>query len=158
MASSARLIRTLNAAVHASATHGRGSVAQRMSRFHASARSQFSRIEYTELKPFTQHPTLDRIIIDVREVNEVQQGSIPSAVNLPLSALPRAMEAHPDAFRNEYGFERPGKRQEVIVYCRSGKRSTSAAEHLENLGYKNIKNYTGSWLDWTQKEQGAKDA
>jgi len=71
----------------------------------------------------------------VREVNEVQQGSIPSAVNLPLSVLPQAMEQHSDTFRNQYGFERPGRRQEVIVYCRSGKRSTSAAEHLEKLGY-----------------------
>ncbi|KAF8338298.1 putative endoplasmic reticulum protein [Cantharellus anzutake] len=150
---SVQVLRTLNAAgVRASAS------SLRVSQLHSSPPSRFTVVSYAELKPLTQQPTLDRILIDVREVNEVQQGSIPSAVNLPLSVLPQAMEQHPDAFRNQHGFQRPEKGQEVILYCRSGARSTTAAEHLEKIGYKNVKNYTGSWLDWTAKEQGTKNA
>jgi len=111
-------------------------------------------VTYEQLKPLTEQPSLARTLIDVREVAEVEQGSIPSAVNLPLSVLPQALEQSPDSFRNTYGFERPEKDREIIFYCRSGKRSTTASEHAQRLGWTNVKNYTGSWLDWVEKEQG----
>lgn len=79
--------------------------------------------------------TQDRVLIDVREVHEVEQGSIPSSVNVPLSVLPQAFEQTPDAFRKTYGFDRPEKHQEVIVYCRSGKRSATAADIIWHKGY-----------------------
>ncbi|KAF9507431.1 hypothetical protein BS47DRAFT_1488836 [Hydnum rufescens UP504] len=90
-------------------------------------------VTYEQLKPLTEQPSLTRALIDVREV---------------------ALEQSPDSFRNTYGFERPEKDQEIIFYCRSGKRSTTASEHAQRLGWTNVKNYTGSWLDWVEKEQG----
>lgn len=68
-------------------------------------------------------------------MDEVQQGSIPSAVNVPLSVLSKALEQTPDAFRNIYGFEKPEKNQEVVFYCRSGKRSTTASELAMEKGW-----------------------
>ena len=38
-------------------------------------------------------------MIDVREPDEVVQGSIPSAVNLPLSVLPNALHLPPEEFK-----------------------------------------------------------
>ncbi|KAF8315159.1 Rhodanese-like protein [Clavulina sp. PMI_390] len=111
-------------------------------------------VTYEQVKPWTEQPSLDRVIVDVREVHEVEQGSIPSAVNVPLSVLPQALDMHPDTFRNTYGFEMPSKSQEVVFYCRSGKRSTTASELATSKGWTGIKNYTGSWLDWVEKEQG----
>lgn len=74
-------------------------------------------------------------MIDVREPDEVVQGSIPSAVNLPLSVLPNALHLPPEEFKEKFGFEKPRQDQELTFYCRSGKRSTTAADVAKRNGY-----------------------
>ncbi|KAJ7357130.1 endoplasmic reticulum protein [Mycena albidolilacea] len=116
-------------------------------------------ITYEELLPKTQSPSADSYLIDVREPDEVIQGMIPSAVNLPLSILSTSLQLQPETFKAQYGFEKPKKTQEVTFYCRSGKRSTTASDAAKRNGYTNILNYTGSWLEWVEKggeKQGAK--
>ncbi|CDO72433.1 hypothetical protein BN946_scf184977.g133 [Trametes cinnabarina] len=109
-------------------------------------------ITYEELKPKTLQPSPDKYLIDVREPDEVVQGSIPSAVNLPLSVLSNALQLPPAEFKEKFGFEKPRPNQEVIFYCRSGKRSTTAADVAKRNGYTNILNYKGSWLEWIERE------
>jgi thiosulfate/3-mercaptopyruvate sulfurtransferase len=51
-----------------------------------------------------------------------------------------------------YDFEREGitKDKEIIFYCQSGTRSALCTFVLvELLGYKNVKNYDGSWIEWS---------
>jgi rhodanese-related sulfurtransferase len=43
------------------------------------------------------------------------------------------------------------KDDEVIVYCRSGARSTQACLMLESMGFKNVVNLKGGMLDWKSK-------
>lgn len=109
-------------------------------------------LTYEELKPRTNSPTTDTYLIDVREPDEVIQGMIPSAVNLPLSVMANAFHLHHMVFKEKYGFEKPTNDQELIFYCRSGKRSTSASDIAKRNGYKKILNYKGSWLDWVERE------
>ncbi|KAI1797681.1 Rhodanese-like protein [Ganoderma leucocontextum] len=109
-------------------------------------------ITYEELKPKTIQPSPDKYLIDVREPDEVLQGSIPSAVNLPLSQLPTAFHLPPAEFKAKFGFEKPRPNQEVTFYCRSGARSTTASDVAKRNGYTNILNYKGSWLEWTERE------
>ncbi|KAI0735396.1 Rhodanese-like protein [Earliella scabrosa] len=109
-------------------------------------------ITYEELKPKTVQPSPDKYLIDVREPNEVLQGSIPSAVNLPLSVLPNALHLPAAEFKEKFGFEKPRPDQEVTFYCRSGVRSTTASDVAKRNGYTNILNYKGSWLEWTERE------
>ncbi|KAJ3552431.1 hypothetical protein NM688_g4155 [Phlebia brevispora] len=111
-------------------------------------------ITYEQLKPRTLQPTPDAYLIDVREKDEVMQGSIPSAVNLPLSELSHSFSLKDAEFERTYGFPKPKPDQELIFYCRSGKRSTSACDVAKRNGYKNLLNYKGSWLDWTEQERG----
>lgn len=73
--------------------------------------------------------------MDVREPDEVIQGMIPSAVNIPLSVLAPSLLLKPEDFVQKFGFNKPGKAQEVIFYCRSGKRSTSASDVAKRNGY-----------------------
>ncbi|KAF5382980.1 hypothetical protein D9757_006317 [Collybiopsis confluens] len=109
-------------------------------------------ISYEGLKPKTESPTPNSWLIDVREPDEVMQGMIPSAVNIPLTVLPESLHALPEQFREKFGFEQPGRDQEVTFYCRSGVRSTSACDIAKRNGYTNILNYKGSWLDWSDRE------
>ncbi|RXW24737.1 hypothetical protein EST38_g1122 [Candolleomyces aberdarensis] len=109
-------------------------------------------ISYEELLPKTQSPTPDTFLIDVREPDEVVLGMIPSAVNVPLSILPESLHLNAEPFKEKFNFDKPRHDQEVIFYCRSGKRSTTASDVAKRNGYKNILNYTGSWLEWTEKQ------
>ena len=43
------------------------------------------------------------------------------------------------------------KEEEVIVHCRSGKRSVTACLFLETLGFKKTVNLLGGVLDWQAK-------
>lgn len=77
----------------------------------------------------------DAYLIDVREPDEVVQGMIPSAVNIPLSVLASSLQLSRDGFRQKFGFEKPKTGQEVTFYCRSGKRSSSACDIAKRNGY-----------------------
>ncbi|KAJ3790308.1 endoplasmic reticulum protein [Lentinula aff. detonsa] len=112
-------------------------------------------IRYDELKPKTKSPAPNSWLIDVREPDEVMQGMIPSAVNIPLTILPESLNASPATFREKFGFEKPERNQEVTFYCRSGKRSSSASDIAKRNGYTHILNYEGSWLDWVEREAKA---
>lgn len=97
---------------------------------------------------------------DVREPDEVALGSIPSAVSLPLSVLKSHLSTNfsEGEFRKEHAFPKPLKDQKIIFFCRSGKRSASACQFAQEEGYKNVRNYEGSWLDWTRREKEAEQS
>jgi rhodanese-related sulfurtransferase len=43
------------------------------------------------------------------------------------------------------------KEEEVIVYCRSGKRSVIACLTLDQMGFVNTANVVGGILEWQEK-------
>ena len=73
------------------------------------------------------------IIIDVREISEFERGHIKGAINIPLSELRERTDEIPK--------DRP-----VYLHCRTGQRSYNATLALQNLGFHNIVNITGSFL------------
>jgi rhodanese-related sulfurtransferase len=76
------------------------------------------------------------IILDVREQSEYDSGHIPGAVLLPSGSVSAmAAEALPD------------KDQKILVYCRSGNRSATAANTLVGLGYTQVYDF-GGIIDW----------
>ena len=76
------------------------------------------------------------IILDVRRPDEYAEGHIPGAINVPNENIGSAEIA-----------ELPDKSQQILVYCRSGRRSKEAAEKLVKLEYTNIVEF-GGILDW----------
>ena len=78
----------------------------------------------------------DFIILDVREQDEYDSGHIPGAILIPYTEIENmAVKTLPD------------KDKQILVYCRSGRRSKIAAETLSKLGYANVKEF-GGIIDW----------
>ena len=74
-------------------------------------------------------------LIDVREVGEVEAGSIPGIVNIPLGLL-------------EFRLHELDKNEHYYMICRSGGRSGQATAFSESQGF-DVTNMTGGMLDWT---------
>jgi rhodanese-related sulfurtransferase len=72
-------------------------------------------------------------LIDVREPKEVAAGTIDGAKNIPLGQLPDRL--------SELASDR-----RVVVLCRSGGRSTKAAEFLTASGFSDVVNLEGGML------------
>jgi len=79
-------------------------------------------------------------IIDVREPEEYAEFNIGARL-IPLG---RVLAMQVDELEDY-------KDEEIIVHCRSGKRSAQACLFLETMGYSNCRNLTGGILAWQDK-------
>ena len=78
----------------------------------------------------------DIVILDVREKDEFNEGHIKDALLLPYGEIKeKAQSLLKD------------KDKLILVYCRSGRRATTAIKYLIELGYTNTKNF-GGILSW----------
>ncbi len=79
-------------------------------------------------------------VIDVREPDEYAEANI-GAMQIPLGKIMGMQLEDIDELKEE----------EVIVHCRSGKRSMQACMVLEQVGFTNMVNVTGGILAWQEK-------
>lgn len=93
------------------------------------------------------------LLIDVREPLELKEsGTLPGSINIPLSQVENALKStSPEEFLKTYERPKPAQNFALVFSCRSGKRSTTAAQTAIKLGYTNVQNYTGGWLNWEEK-------
>lgn len=75
------------------------------------------------------------VLVDVREQAEWDEAHIPGALFLPLSQL-------------ETRFAELPKDKTLVLQCRSGKRSMSAATFLEQNDYTDLINLEGGIMAW----------
>lgn len=78
----------------------------------------------------------DNVILDVREQYEYDEGHIWGAILIPYTEIEKEAEK-----------VLPDKDKQILVYCRSGRRSKIASESLSELGYTNVKEF-GGIIDW----------
>lgn len=52
-------------------------------------------------------------------------------------------------FQEMFGTKKPNLDSKIIFYCQIGKRSDRAGQMAINLGFKNVKNYLGSWAEYS---------
>lgn len=99
----------------------------------------------------------NKVLIDVREPSELQEtGVIPGSINIPLGEVESALKLPPKEFHSKFGRTKPDSSTEIIFSCKMGKRSADAQEIASKLGFTNIKNYTGGWLDWEEHIKAGK--
>ncbi|MDP5239294.1 rhodanese-like domain-containing protein [Uliginosibacterium sp. 31-16] len=70
------------------------------------------------------------VLIDVRTPEEFAAGHLEGALNIDHQVISQRI-----------GMAGVSKDDEVILYCRSGRRSALALESLKGLGYKKLQNY-----------------
>ena len=77
------------------------------------------------------------VLVDVRQPDEYVQGHIPGAVLIPLAEIPKRLDELPVD-------------KDVVVYCRSGKRSKAAALFISSRPYVagTVFNMSGGILAW----------
>lgn len=85
----------------------------------------------------------DKLLVDLREAAETEQGVIPGAVHAPRGML--EFHADPTSPYHLDGFE-PDRR--VILYCASGGRSAMAVKTLQELGYRDVAHLDGGFKGW----------
>ncbi|MBQ9941163.1 MAG: rhodanese-like domain-containing protein [Clostridia bacterium] len=76
------------------------------------------------------------IVLDTREQDEFDSGHIPGAILIPYTEIDKKAEQMI-----------PDKNAQILVYCRSGRRSKIASESLVKLGYTDVKEF-GGIIDW----------
>lgn len=67
------------------------------------------------------------VLIDVRSSIEYNQEHLNDAINISVEVIADEIEE-----------EAPDKDTKIIVYCRSGQRSATAAQTLVDMGYTNV--------------------
>jgi adenylyltransferase/sulfurtransferase len=78
----------------------------------------------------------DLDLIDVREPGEWEVAHLPHARLIPLGTLAASLATLDSA-------------REIVVMCRSGQRSASAARQLQAAGFRKVKNLAGGILRWS---------
>ena len=73
------------------------------------------------------------VLIDVRTPAEVAEGMAPGAINIPLQEIEQRLSEFP-------------KDKDLLIYCRSGKRSMAASNFLIENGYEKVFNVVGGFL------------
>ena len=76
------------------------------------------------------------IILDVRTIEEYNDGHIPNAICIPNETIDENVVN-----------KLPNKEQLILIYCRSGNRSKQATKKLKDLGYLNLIEF-GGIIDW----------
>jgi hydroxyacylglutathione hydrolase len=76
-----------------------------------------------------------RVVIDVRNDTEWNEGHIPSAIHIPLGHLAERIAEVPN--------DTP-----IVVHCQGGGRSSIAASLLQKMGRKNVANLAGGYKAW----------
>lgn len=77
-------------------------------------------------------------LVDVRTVMEFRSGHIAGALNI-------------DYFEQENfraAFEKLDKNKPLYIYCRSGNRSQKAANRLTDMGFTEIYDLAGGYVNW----------
>lgn len=94
------------------------------------------------------------LVVDVREPNEYAHGHIQGAINVPRGILETAAT---------FGYEdtvpelAAAKKGQVLMVCRSGKRSLWAANTMQLLGFEQVYSLKTGMRGWNDYEQALFD-
>ena len=89
------------------------------------------------------------MLLDVREPAEFAQLRIPGSINAPRGVLEQSCEWDYDETVPELA---TGRDREIVVICRSGRRSVLAADTMLRMGYRNVVSLRLGIRGWNDAE------
>lgn len=98
----------------------------------------------------------DYILVDVRNKDELQNGMISTANNIPLPEIENALDLSRGEFEEKFKFPKFEKDDNLIFYCRTGGRSEKATNIAISKGFAKSKNYAGSIWEWSEHDPNVK--
>jgi len=110
-----------------------------MPEFHqlcSDAKKEIQEIGPEDLKRM-QNGREDFVLVDIREPNEVAQGTIPGAVPITRGVLERDIDQ-----------VTADKSKKIVLYCAGGSRSALSAASLKKMGFKNVISLAGGYGGW----------
>ena len=97
-------------------------------------------IEAAELADWVTESEKAFHVVDVREINEINAGTIPDALAMPLASVPLRLDEL-------------DKTTPLVFICRSGARSAQACAFLQQQGFENVHNLRGGMFAWASAGQ-----
>jgi len=123
------------------------------------AKAGITEIPYDDFKLMMEEEKL-RVVIDVRESNEFDEGFINQpddedeypypetfTVNIPRGLLEFKI-GDSSYWDEELWVEMPAKDEPIVLYCKSGGRSALAVHTLQLMGYTNVYSLQGGYRIW----------
>jgi len=95
------------------------------------------------------------VLLDVREPAEFTLLRIPGSINVPRGVLEQSCEWDYD---ETVPLLAAARDQEIVLICRSGKRSALAADVMQQMGYSNVVSLKTGVRGWNDFEQPLEDA
>ncbi|KAF0206433.1 MAG: Rhodanese domain [Gallionellaceae bacterium] len=89
------------------------------------------------------------LLLDVREPSEFAMLRIPGSINVPRGILEQSCEWDYDETVPELAAVRE---REIVVICRSGKRSVLAADVMQRMGFSNVASLKLGIRGWNDAE------
>ena len=80
----------------------------------------------------------DFILLDVRNIQEILFSKINGSIHIPMNEIMNRI--------NELD-----SNKEIIIQCKSGKRSARVCEYLMTQNFENVKNLTGGIIAWSDE-------
>jgi rhodanese-related sulfurtransferase len=87
----------------------------------------------------------EAVLLDVRTLEEYEEIHLKDAILLPVQEMTQESLA-------AIGLGEDSKDREIILYCRSGARSSTAYNIMKSLGYTNIKSVAGGMVHWQEDQ------
>jgi rhodanese-related sulfurtransferase len=94
------------------------------------------------------------VLLDVREPAEFAMLRIPGSINVPRGVLEQSCEWDYD---ETVPLLAAARDQEIVVICRSGKRSVLVADVMQQMGYTNVVSLRTGIRGWNDFEQPMED-
>ena len=108
----------------------------------AATESSVPLITQADLLERLQKKDPSMVVLDVRTPEEFAAGHVPGAMNIAHDELPAKLaqlSAHKD--------------KEVVLYCRSGRRSQIALGTLRSAGFNQLRHLEGDYLAWEAEKR-----
>ncbi|MBP5247450.1 MAG: rhodanese-like domain-containing protein [Fibrobacter sp.] len=98
-----------------------------------SSKDAYATISWDKAIEMSKDKKVKAIFVDVRTPEEVAQGTVAGSLNIPLQQIQTRYAELP-------------KDKNLLVFCRSGRRSRAASEFLTQQGYTKVYNVDGGIL------------